>query len=134
MYDPGTSNVVLFGGEDSYGGPTDGDTWTWNGLDWTLLSPVTAPPVRSMASMAYDSSLGQLILFGGSQAGSGNPDYNDVWAWDGINWTQLSLGSNPAPQRYAFGMVYDPSKGVLIYGGLYNQDSVLLPDFWLLAP
>jgi hypothetical protein len=87
-----------------------------------------------MASMAYDNSLGQLILIGGSQAGSGNPDYHDTWAWDGTNWTQLGPAGGPPPQRYAFGVDYDPSAGILIYGGLQNLDSTILSDMWLLAP
>jgi MBG domain/Putative Ig domain/Abnormal spindle-like microcephaly-assoc'd, ASPM-SPD-2-Hydin/Galactose oxidase, central domain len=134
VYDPATNSVVLFGGEGGYGGPTFGDTWVWNGANWTQQNPTTTPPARSMASMAYDSFMSRLVLFGGSQAGSGNPDYNDAWTWDGANWTQLSPAGGPPPVRYAFGMVYDPSAGVLIYGGLANQDSVFLSDMWSLAP
>jgi hypothetical protein len=69
-FDPATVNVVLFGEEGSYGGPTLGDIWTWDGPNWTQQSPVNSPPVRSMASMAHDASSGyttsgQLVLFGG---------------------------------------------------------------------
>ena len=46
--------------------------------------------------MAFDKALGGLALFGGSQAGSGNPDYNDAWMWDGSNWTQLNPAGTPA--------------------------------------
>jgi len=134
VYDPATNNVVLFGGEGSYGGPTFGDTWVWDGANWTQQFPSITPPPRSMASMAYDSFMSRLVLFGGSQAGSGNPDYNDAWTWDGANWTQLSPAGGPPPVRYAFGMGYDPSAGVLIYGGLANQDSLFLSDMWSLAP
>jgi len=134
VYDLATNNVVLFGGEGSYSGPTFADTWVWDGANWTQQFPGTSPPARSLASMAYDSFMSRLVLFGGSQAGSGNPDYNDAWTWDGANWTQLSPAGGPPPVRYAFGMVYDPSAGVLIYGGLANQDTVFLSDMWSLAP
>jgi hypothetical protein len=134
VYDPATGTVVLFGGEGSYGGPTYGDTWIWNGSSWTQVFPATSPLPRSMASMAFDSVLGRLVLFGGSQAGSGDPDYNDAWAWDGANWAQLSPVGGPVPARYAFGMVYDPSAGLLMYGGLYARDTTLLSDMWQLAP
>ena len=39
-YDPGTGQLVLFGGDDF------ADTWTWNGSDWTELTPSTSPLAR----------------------------------------------------------------------------------------
>jgi len=134
-YDPSTGKVLLFGGEGSYGGPTYGDTWLWDGGNWTQQSPATSPPARSMASMAYDSALGNLVLFGGSQAGSGAPYFSDTWLWDGATWSPFyPPGGVHPPERYAFGMAYDPTQGVLIYGGLDISDSVTLNDMWSLTP
>ena len=133
-YDPSTGKVLLFGGEGSYSGPTYGDTWLWDGGNWTQQSPATSPPARSMASLAYDSALGKLVLFGGSNAGSNGPYFTDTWSWNGSTWTQLNPTGGPPPERYAFGMAYDPSQGVLIYGGLDLNDSVTLSDMWLLTP
>lgn len=74
------------------------------------------------------------MLFGGSGAGSSSPFYNDAWTWDGMTWTQLSPGSGP-PERYAFGMSYDPqAQALVLYGGLDLYDTVVLSDMWLLAP
>jgi hypothetical protein len=87
-----------------------------------------------MASLAYDSALGKLVLFGGSNAGSNGPYFTDTWSWNGSTWTQLNPTGGPPPERYAFGMAYDPSQGVLIYGGLDLNDSVTLSDMWLLTP
>jgi Galactose oxidase, central domain len=132
-YDPATETIVLFGGEGGYGGPLYGDTWIWTGTNWRQRSPATSPPPRSMASMAYDAQLRRLVLFGGSGAGSNFPFYNDSWTWDGITWTQLSPGSGP-PERYAFGMSYDPrEQAVVLYGGLDLYDTVVLGDTWILA-
>jgi hypothetical protein len=91
-YDPGTRQLVLFGGYD--GGFLD-DTWTWNGSTWTQLTPATSPPARDSASMAYDPGTGQLVLFGGWD---GNNIYNDTWTWNGSTWTQLSPATS-APVR-----------------------------------
>ncbi len=134
-YDPSTGRVLHFGGEGSYGGPTYGDTWLWDGGSWSQQSPATSPPARSMASMAFDSALGNLVLFGGSQAGSGAPYFSDTWLWDGATWSPFYPpgGAHP-PERYAFGMAYDPSQGVLIYGGLDISDSVTLNAMWALTP
>ena len=45
-YDPGTGQLVLFGGVDSNSGNEFADTWTWNGSDWTELTPSTSPLAR----------------------------------------------------------------------------------------
>jgi hypothetical protein len=133
VYDAATGTVVLFGGEGGYGGPLYGDTWTWNGTDWRQRFPFSSPPARSMASMAYSASLRRLVLFGGSGAGSTAPFFTDTWVWDGINWKQQSPAVTP-PERYAFGMVYDPrGQAVMLFGGLDLNDSVLLGDTWRLA-
>ena len=32
------------------------ETWTYNGTDWAMLNPLTKPPVRAGARMAFDST------------------------------------------------------------------------------
>jgi Galactose oxidase, central domain len=136
-HDGATGTIVLFGGESGFcptcTNITYGDTWVWNGTDWHQRLPVTSPPPRSLASLAYDRTLGRLVLFGGAQASSGSPYYNDTWTWDGTNWTQLSLVVAP-PARYAFGMAYDPrERALVIFGGLVDFDNTVLTDTWILG-
>jgi hypothetical protein len=69
--------VVLFGGTARHG-PL-GDTWTWDGSTWTKQAPATSPPAREFASMAYDPATGNLVLFGGDNAGPRS--FNDTWTW-----------------------------------------------------
>ena len=40
-----------------------GDTWTWDGTDWTLRTPVHSPPARDLLGMAYDAAHEQVVLF-----------------------------------------------------------------------
>ena len=79
------STVVLFG--------ENGDTWTWDGTRWTAQNPKHAPQGRFGASLTYDSAHGVDVLFGGA---SGQLDsykeYDDVWSWNGFDWTQVSAG------------------------------------------
>ncbi len=102
-YDPGTGQLVLFGGNDGTGPLAD--TWTWNGSTWTALSPATSPPARSGASMTYDPGTGQLVLFGGND-GTGNFD-GDTWS---LAWV--------APQSITF-LSTAPTSGS--YSGSNNQ-------------
>jgi hypothetical protein len=61
-YDAAHGNVVNFGG--SVGGSRGGDTWIWDGTNWTQLSPLNSPPARASHSMADDEAHGQVVLFG----------------------------------------------------------------------
>jgi len=63
------------------------------------------------------------------------PYFSDTWLWDGTTRAPLyTPGGVHPPERYGFGMAYDPSQGVLIYGGLDISDSVTLNDMWSLTP
>ena len=66
-YDPGTGQLILFGGQSANGNALP-DTWTWNGTTWSQKCPTRSPPARASAAMAYDPGTGQLILFGGQNA------------------------------------------------------------------
>ena len=67
---------------------TLGDTWTWDGTDWTQRTPAHSPSPRYCLGMAYDAARGQVVLFGGYGGG----DLGDTWTWDGTDWTQRNLG------------------------------------------
>ena len=68
-YDPGTGQLVLYGG-DGKKGCVHG-TWTWDGTTWTKLHPAARPSACASAAMAYDQATGQLVLFGGLNVVSG---------------------------------------------------------------
>jgi hypothetical protein len=61
------------------------ETWTWNGTDWTHLTPAITPSVRDGAGLAFDARLGVTILAGGGAMGNGGA--TSTWSWDGVNWT-----------------------------------------------
>lgn len=78
-----TSTIVLYG--DS------GDTWTWDGSKWSPANPVHSPGARHGMSMTYDSTHHVVALFGGSTGtNTGLVPHNDIWDWDGSDWTKVS--------------------------------------------
>ena len=77
-YDPQRKADRLFGGTS--GTSLLGDTWEWDGEDWTEVAN-DGPTRRSQHSLVYDSSRHLILLFGGSAVGS--PAANDTWTWDG---------------------------------------------------
>lgn len=112
-YDAVREEMVLFGGQ-TQAGVRLGDTWTWDGQDWTQEMPANSPSPRANARMAFDASSGQMLLVGG-QPNTGI--LGETWRWDGSTWTELSPAT-PAPERFNPSIAYDPGmQAVLLFGG-----------------
>ncbi|MCC7062487.1 MAG: hypothetical protein IT456_06755 [Planctomycetes bacterium] len=110
VYDSANGRCVMFGGTSS--SILLGDTWQWNGVDWSQAA-TASPGARCGPAMAYDSARNKTILFGGQGSG---PVLNDTWEWDGSNWIQVS-SSGPAP-RYFHALAYDSQRGrTVLFGG-----------------
>src|ERR1700733_1449233 len=141
-YDAAQGQVVLFGGEvssfNSSGSITTtslGDTWLWDGANWTQTALQTGPPARENHAMAYDSTHGQVVLFGGGHTYGDLTNeniLNDTWVWDGTNWTQKFPQTSP-PARELFAMAYDSAHGqVVLFGGTEETDDFTgLNDTWV---
>ena len=108
-------NLWLFGGK---GKDVNGqlgilnDLWKWDGTNWTWMAgsnlanqagsfgtqgvanASNTPPSRTAGICGFDKN-GNLWLFGGSYEGKVASNYtlNDLWKWDGSNWTWVK-GSN----------------------------------------
>jgi len=113
VYDEARGNVVMFGGaivspvDKTWVGYSD-STWTWNGSDWTELHPETSPSARCKASFAYDSHRQKALLVGGvGYVHDDSSFYNDVWEWDGTNWTEVTTPHSADLPTGDSSMVYD---------------------------
>lgn len=120
-YDAANRTVVVFGGELPDGDLSD-QTWVWNGTIWSRADQGfgSVPPARSGASMAYDSRLDQLILFGGE--GSGHTLLDDTWLWNGASWIQVTAPSTPGARTDA-ALAPDPNGGLVLFGGYGTSGS-----------
>jgi Divergent InlB B-repeat domain/Galactose oxidase, central domain len=128
-YDGENQQVVLFGSIETC--PTnacDGDTWTWDGSDWTRQTPTTNPTARYAASIAYDSDHHRVILFGGE---TDSEISNDTWTWDGSDWTHEAPANKP-PGRSDASMTFDPlSHRAILFGGFNStSDARNQGDWW----
>jgi hypothetical protein len=79
-------------------------------------APSSVPPLpRSGASVVYDGSTHELVMFGGAL---GSRVSNETWTWDGKNWRLYNLRTAPAP-RVQQVMAYDESHhDVVMFGGM----------------
>jgi hypothetical protein len=131
-YDATIGQIVLFGGFSDDRDTTAGETWTYDGTTWTQQFPVTSPPARSGASMAYNSSTSQVVLFGGYNSeglGDGNGLLNDTWTYDGTTWTQQLPVASPTT-RYGASMAYDASTDQMVLFGGDHDNKTYLNDTW----
>jgi hypothetical protein len=111
-YDPVSGNVVVFGGKTEFPPATLGDTWTWDGSQWTQQHPATSPTPRHLATMAYDPGSKKVLLFGGLTTDQWS---TETWSWDGSTWTQLAPSARPPAVAYV--AAADPrTGGILVLG------------------
>jgi hypothetical protein len=102
-YDQADSAVILYGGLviDSEGIDALGDTWSWDGAQWTELHPAESPPGLSGALLGYDPVSTNLVLTGGDTSSLGGhlEEINDTWLWNGSDWSDepaaLPEGQDP---------------------------------------
>ncbi|HVE46138.1 MAG TPA: Calx-beta domain-containing protein [Acidimicrobiales bacterium] len=117
-YHPPTQRVVMFGGYTVDGEGLFPDellqgTWTWDGSSWQRETPLTSPPSRQRAVMAYHARSEKLVLFSGTDGSS----LSDTWTWDGSNWHQEAPAVGP-PARNGASMAADGSGNVVLFGGV----------------
>jgi N-acetylneuraminic acid mutarotase len=117
-----SNNLWLFGGSGRLSDlwKFDGTSWTWvNGSNLNqqagvygtkgIASPANAPGARTNSVSWIDSS-GNPWLFGGfgSDSVGAQGELNDLWKFDGTNWTWVS-GSNVISQPGVYGTKAMPS-------------------------
>jgi uncharacterized protein (TIGR03437 family) len=127
-YDSAHDQVVLFGGCCDANGNPFGDTWVWDGANWTQQFPQTSPPGRVFFAMAYDSAHDQVVLFGGSDASFNL--LSDTWTWDGANWSQKTPQTSPSSREF-FAMAYDSAHGQSVLFGGGDANFNVLGETWV---
>jgi uncharacterized protein (TIGR03437 family) len=134
-WDGARQKIVLFGGK---GAPSSSDftqavmndTWTWDGANWTQLSPSgSIPPARGAGALVYDDSRQVVVLFGGYS--SSGAKLNDMWEWNGTTWTPRTFSGGPAARSH-HRMTYDSyrQQTVLVGGQSGVTATPYFTDIW----
>lgn len=119
VFDGSSGKTVLFGGVSFANGVFTvlGDTWTWDGSNWTQRFPSSSPSPREFAAAAFDALHQQIVLFGGNDSAT-KTLYSDTWTWDGTTWTQKFPTVNPGALGDGQQMVYDAQRAqVVLFDG-----------------
>ena len=133
---PPSGGVLLFAGDTLLGaGGDEATTWLFDGATWQQLFPAVSPSPRDLPDMAWDETLGRMVLFGGDPSGPGLPPLGDTWTFDGTTWSEVLPLLSP-PARRAHHLAPDPRGiGTLMFGGEVLESGAALttiegPDFW----
>jgi len=118
-YDWNRGRTVLYGGQQDTFFVLDSDqTWEFDGLTWTQVTPATNPGPLERTQMCYHAGLQRTVLFGGFDVqGSWN---DDVWLWDGSNWTIAPITGPRPPYLSGAAMEYDSFNETIIVAGGYD--------------
>ena len=122
-FDRHRGRVVLFGGitnNADFGSDLSGETWEYDGANWTQRFPAHAPAPRHSCALFYDPVRQVTTLYGGDTA-LANPRAGDIWTWDGTDWTQrVVMGERPLFGGGVYGspgqpqMVWDERRGYAV--------------------
>jgi hypothetical protein len=140
VYAAANQTVVLFGGSKTSSSGWYGDTWTWDGSDWTQQFPATSPPARAYAAAAYDPQSSAVVLFGGCTNCFGSTTYDDTWSWNGSTWTLLQPAHVPFERTNAAAVDGTDVSPLLMFGGrrqvgpVYQSGTDFLNDLWTFGP
>lgn len=145
-YDAASHQLIMFGGWDpvTKNPIALNDTWefVWNvspgSGNWTTFNSSSAPSPRFDAAAAYDSSEGEVVLFGGSTMTGAL--LGDTWLWNSTHWVKASLplGDQAPSGRMGAAMAPSPSPGaspngtdmpLFLFSGIGNNRS-LETDSW----
>jgi len=135
VYDERRNRVVLFGG--IVNSSLVNDTWEFDGAQWIEIitdGDETSPSPRRDFAMVYDARRGITVLIGGRETNSDG--LNDVWQWNGQEWTQVAIDGGPSP-RHELAAAYDTwHNRIILFGGSSGDDLTnrYMNDTWILEP
>jgi hypothetical protein len=132
-FDPGTGEVLMFGGADHE--RVLDDLWAWSGHTWRRLR-ASGPGPRTFPGFAFDRARGEAVLFGGNRVlfgreGDLDTMLADTWVWRQGQWSRRDTGGPPARSEPV--MAYDSRRQrVVLFGGYQRSPhgSVRLGDTW----
>lgn len=126
VWDGARERVLLFGGWTGAMDRSLGDTWEWDGAEWTLHLPQTTPGGRRGHGMAFHAARGRVVLFGGMRDGC----LGDTWEWDGKTWTEARPAAGP-PALWMPAMAYDAARErTVLFGGWSGAAKQELDETW----
>lgn len=100
---------------------------SWNGASFTYANGSNTLPSRFGYGLAFDAVRQRLLVFGGDVSGAGLT--NQLWAWTGTAWANLTTTGPSARRDVA--MCYDPLRDrLVVHGGANANGTTFFGDTW----
>ena len=117
-------NVYVFGGNN--GNIYYNDLWKLNGSSWSLLidNGVAGSPNAISGAVAWTDNSGNAYVFGGENMAR---YYNDLWKFNGKNWSQVTNAGTPPSTRKGAVAWVDNSGNAYVFGGFNGAN---FNDLW----
>lgn len=118
--------TYLFGGLAANGSTVLGDTWKFDGADWTLFVAGTDPTARFESSVSYMTKFQRAVIFGGED--NGVNQLNDHWEYlpAAGNTVQLKRWSPQAVKQWqAFEEVSTKPDKTAVFWQMKNATTAL---------
>lgn len=132
VYDPDLGGVVLFGGynnSDPSGSTLLNDLWLYKLGNWSRIAATNPPPVRTWASLAYDSTHHDIVLYSGLNGLS--QCIGDTWTFTGGSWTHVAVPSGGPTGLCAPAVGYDTDLGrIVLTGGMTSAQVASTGTWW----
>lgn len=134
VYDSMNGVTLLWGGNLPNGEGAKLDDWwsyDYGSNTWTMIKTDVKPPMRYWQYMAFDRSIGKVVMFGGRPS-FGDDNLDDTWLYDYAEneWTEVVSYVSPT-LRQSGSMVYDESiKRVVLFGG-FEEGMDVVGDTWV---
>lgn len=108
--------MIMYGGLLSPTAITN-ETWSWDGANWTQLTPSVAPPPRWGHKMVFDTRRLKLVAWGG-RSPTTTATASDTWEFDiaTATWAQVVTPTTPTARAF-YAMAYDQRRGVVVTFG-----------------
>lgn len=119
VFDEANDVLMRYGGsvfDGRFAGTATASMALWDGAAWTGLPYGTAasggPGERGLHAMAYDSTRGRVVMFGGQ--GDWAAMFDDTWEWDGaaMRWHRITTAQSPSPGAHT--MTYDGARDRIV--------------------
>jgi hypothetical protein len=142
-YDGAATELVLVGcgpqssGQGCTGAAGSGvGTWTWDGRNWSNLTPglAVSPPAGFgdglLSPIVYDAAAGY-ALFVDANWTRPNGNTTTTWTFANQTWTNITSSSGLAPPASGAALTYDPTLGcAVLFGGWYDPYVPISNQTW----
>ncbi|MCI4325980.1 MAG: PKD domain-containing protein [Thermoplasmata archaeon] len=129
-WNPTTSSLVAYTSNrtDCTGSTA---TMSFNGTAWNVTGANSSPgPVQEGDGFVYDSLLGGMLLYGGTQGG-GCSGAGETWTYVNGTWTDLTSNLTSSPGgRCCESVAYDPTQKVVVLLGGTTNTNTYVRDTW----